>query len=116
MELPRVVVLNSSTGDHLGFLLLRRDDDGPAGQCVFQLLPAKSDVFESPLFQNMEAFGFRAAGEMPFQATRDTDLCITVSPGGKPHFEIRIPSSGKGSFRAIGSTDVHGVAFALPVA
>jgi hypothetical protein len=88
--------------EHLGFVLTHfdaePDGDGVCeGDCVFQILPMRAELFDSPTAQTLFPYHFRESGEHRVKLTKNAGASLyEIIPKSEPPIRIEIALSGTG--------------------
>ena len=88
--------------EHLGFVLTHFDGepggDGICeGDCVFQILPKRPDLFASPLAQTLFPYHYRESGEHRVRLTKHGGAYLyEIFPKTQPEIRIKISADGGG--------------------
>ena len=99
ISVPKCVVLQTSEGEHLGFVLLSISDGATQGECVFMVLPPNTAVWSTPLVQSL--FARKDLGESGVQVTSGPPLSMHIKSAGLPDFLIELDAEGKGEWREL---------------
>ena len=99
ISVPKCVVLQTTEGEHLGFVLLAIGDEARQGECVFMVLPANTSVWSTPLVQSL--FARKDLGESSVEVTSGPLLSIHIKSTGLPDFLIELDAEGKGEWREL---------------
>src|SRR4051812_23114460 len=94
---PKCIVLRTSDGDDLGFMLTSVVDGASAGECVFMLLPRNTALFGSPITRVLLAH--KQVGESRVEVTRGELLSIRVMSPKLPDLVVELDDGGAGSWR-----------------
>ncbi|HXR06784.1 MAG TPA: hypothetical protein VN765_05610 [Candidatus Acidoferrum sp.] len=88
--------------EHLGFVLTsfeaEPDGDGVCeGDCVFQILPTRAELFDSPAAQTLFPYHFRGSGEHRVKLTKSAGASLyEIIPKSEPPIRIEIAVNGEG--------------------
>ena len=96
------LALQNLDREPLGFILFHLDPE-PAGDgycegdCVFQILPAKAELFESALVRSLYRYHFRESGEHRVRLTKSAGAySYQIIPGSEAPLTIELSASGEG--------------------
>jgi hypothetical protein len=95
--LPKMIVLQASNGEHLGFILLAVADDADRGECVFMILPPNTALFASPDVEPL--FARKSLGESKVHVASFFPLHLTIASTGLPKLILEFSASGAGTWR-----------------
>lgn len=104
------LALQNLDREHVGFVLLHFDaepsgDGVYKGDCIFQILPTRAELFESPLVRLLDRYHFRASGEHRVRLTKSAGACsYEISPQSEPPLSIELAASGEGRMLQSDST------------
>jgi hypothetical protein len=88
--------------EHLGYVLTsfetEPDGDGACeGNCVFQILPMRAELFDSLTAQTLFPYHFRESGEHRVRLTKTAGASLfEITPKSGPPIRIEIAVSGAG--------------------
>jgi len=88
--------------EHLGFVLTsfeaEPDGDGVCeGDCVFQILPTRAELFDSPTARTLLPYHFRESGEHRVKLTKAGGASLyEITPKREPPIRIEVAASGAG--------------------
>jgi|SRR5579871_3834693 len=88
--------------EHLGFLLTHFDaesegDGVSEGDCVFEILPMRADLFKSPLAVLLFRYHFRESGEHKVRLTKTGGVFVyEITPRLELPLKIKLESTGEG--------------------
>jgi hypothetical protein len=111
---PKCVVLRTSDGDDLGFMLTAVADGASGGECVFMVLPRNPALFDSPVARAL--FARKDVGESKVELTRGELLTIRVISPDLPDLLVDLNDSGSGSWRESSPGTASGLAAAAAAA
>lgn len=94
---PKCIVLQSPTGDHLGFVLLAIPPSATRGECVFVVVPTNPALFDAPILQPLLAR--KALGESNVTLFTDTPLHLRIHSNDLPDLVIAFDDRGAGTWR-----------------
>jgi len=93
----KCVVLQNADGAHLGFMLCSPDLGQPAGDCVFVAVPGQAELFDTPAAGLL--FERREAGESSWQVASREPLSVVVrTPGLPAEMFVELGSGGAGQW------------------
>ncbi len=109
MKLPsKVLILQTTAGNHLGFIMLAPDQTEASGDCIFMLLPKDKALWDTEEFSWLCRRDQKEAGEHRFALCSDGSMRIsadgfelTLCPSGEGHL---VPSQRPVGLRAIWKT------------
>ncbi|HWB02045.1 MAG TPA: hypothetical protein VG796_03410 [Verrucomicrobiales bacterium] len=88
--------------EHLGFVMMHFDaePDGDGiceGDCIFQILPAKAALFESPAAVTLFPYHFRESGEHRVKLSLNGGTRVyEITPISEPPIRIELAAVGEG--------------------
>ena len=88
--------------ERLGFILFHFDPEAAGdgyfeGDAVFQILPAKAELFESPLVRSLYRYHFRESGEHRVRLTKCAGAhSYQILPESESPLTIELNASGEG--------------------
>ncbi len=110
---PKMVVLQTATGEHLGFILLAVDRGRDQGQCIFMVLPPNPALFDSPAAEAL--FARKSLGENDVAVVSGSPLHLVINSVGLPQLIVEVAISGTGTWREQAPGTASGIA-AVPAA
>ncbi len=94
---PKSIVLRTSEGDDLGFMLTAVADGASTGECIFMVLPRNPALFDSPIA--LALFARKDVGESRVELVPGALLTIRVISPGLPDLQVELNAAGAGSCR-----------------
>lgn len=98
-DVPKSIVLQTSEGEHLGFVLLALAEDAAQGECIFIVIPAKTNLWSSPLVQSL--FARKDRGESRVQVTSAAPVSLRIASVDLPDLVIELSEQGTGTWREL---------------
>ena len=95
--LPKAIVLQTSDGEHVGFVLLAIPDGSSSGECVFMITPQNPALFDAPGIQPL--FQRKALGESKVDVASSNPLRLIVQSTNHPHLIIEFTDATTGTWR-----------------
>jgi hypothetical protein len=111
---PKCIVLRTSDGDDLGFMLTAVADGASTGECVFMVLPRNPALFDSPVA--LALFARKDVGESKVELVQGASLTIRVTSPGLPDLHVELNDAGAGSWREETPGQASGLAAAAAAA
>ena len=108
--LPNCVVLQTSDGDHLGFMLIAIADGASTGECVFMVLPQKPALFDAPVTRAL--YARKRVGESKLEMTGGETLQFRVKSPNLPDLMVELDGAGAGTWRESEPGKAAGIAVA----
>lgn len=90
------IVLQTSEGKHLGFLLCHFDDGATIGDCVFSVIPTDPSLFDDEATQLL--FARKDLGESKIEIDADPPRLIRIQSHGLPVMVISLDGNGAGKW------------------
>jgi hypothetical protein len=87
------IVLQTAKGDHLGFVLCAIPEGQLVGDCVFSIVPRRSELFDDPDVQ--ELFARKDLGESHIQLSPDSRR-VTIRSPNMDDMYVNLDDSGVG--------------------
>jgi hypothetical protein len=105
------IVLQTNSGEHLGFVISYLDGESPTGDCVFQVFPAESHLWESPIVDDL--WHRKELGESRIGIRSREPYEVIISSSGLPDLFATWRDGVKGTWGtdANGARQILGIAF-----
>lgn len=98
-NLPKCVVLETSEGEHLGFLLLALAMGATRGECVFVILPTNARLSDLPIVRSL--FARKDLGESKVEVIPGPPTRLHITSGDLPRMVVELGGQGVGTWREL---------------
>jgi hypothetical protein len=106
--IPKCIVLQTASGERLGFILIAIPDGASFGQCVFMVVPKDARLLRTPEAEALWAR--KTIGESDINVSRGALLVVHVSSANLPDLTVELKNDGTGTWSETTPGSMSGLA------